>query len=402
MTSARRQMSVRLKFLSFFGVIGAVTLGGLFFSLHGQAERLNRDFGIETLQGDIGVLDELYLGAVVREGWNQFMSVRLTSDGFETRPTVYDLQNNVGERVLNNRELYRNYFWHAPQFETDDYVIIAAFDDMAFWQKGQVIVNVRVQDKATGDVRMANVEPNGGIETSNDWVNGSFLIENDGAIYYIVRFGDEDLGVYSFDVQAMTMEFEFQTSISYSDDSWSTIFATDHGIHVQVSTWIESEDEQTLYVLDFEEQGIRQLDFELPWIDDWAGIGRRGHYVFYVNNWDEEAQLERELLIVANMQTGEVEAHPIERGVNEFQELYGTTGIQRWADDFEIVDNYLILNTHMRATNGRFQSPLTQFIAVYDLERKEIVYGGRLILRRDQGLIRHWDKILGFNILHHD
>jgi len=411
---------MKLKFLSIFGVLGAAILGSLLFSLHGQAEELNRDFGIETLYGDISILEELYLGAVVREGRNQFTSVRLTPDGFEMRPTVFDLHNNVGENVLNNRELYRGNPWIDPnmKIETDDFAILLVFNQNFMWERQvEPSVTVSVQDRASGNTRRETITLD---EISRDMqISQSFMIEHNGTIYYVVGiegvrenytshggfFGgggsswsmENSSGgfiVYSFDPVSMTMELEFEGAI-FHDEAWPQWFATDHGVYVFFTVWGDNNEDPEIivYKIDLDSQTAALIeDVELQ--EFWEFRGHGDNLIYIHEEWDQEMNSGKNTIHIVNMQTGESQQFPF--GEHEDS--------SSWSREMTVSGDHLFVNMHLSTPPSRhdIRAAQHQHIMIYDLQTMELVYEGRIRLRHDQGLLGNVHWFQGFTLQNRD
>ena len=396
---------MRLKFLTIFGVLGAAVLGSLLISLHGQAEELNRDFGIETLYGDASILDELYLEAVIREGRNQFTSVRLTSDGYETRPTVYDLTNNVGEQVLNNRKLYRGDPWFNPnmKLETDDFIILPVFSQTFMWdRRAEPIVNVSVQEKESENIRRETIVLD--EIPRNVQISDPFMIEHNGDIYYVVGIEGHNGGgfiVYSFDPVSMVMNLEFEGSIPNDDASWPRWFATNQGVYVQFEGGNQNDDtgELAIYKIDLDNEGaVLVEDIELQYF--WESQ-RHGENLIYIHDhFDSETSTEISTLHIVNMQTGESHYFPI--GEDEASKDSWSNSSSR---EIIVVGDYLVVNRHATIQeNQNSRVAQHQNILIYDLQEMELVYEGHIRLRQDQGLIGniHWLQLQGFTLQHRD
>jgi len=410
---------MKLKFLTLSGILCVATLGSILFSLYAGAEELNRDFGIETLYGDISLLDDIYLGAVIREGRNQFSSVRLTSDGFEIRPTVYDLHNGVGEEVLNNRELFRGNIWFDPNslFETEALSILPSLNENFRWDpQTEAELTLAIQEKETGNVKRETFILDEIPNSAN--IMGPFMMKHDNVIYLVIIvdgiMADVQRGpwgsmqswslesngaffVYSLNPEAISLNLEFEGNVPIDENSWPHWIVTNMGIYANLTTWDEStqQESQSTYKIDLTSKEVIPVEnLDLPHF--WNFVNHNEYIIYLHEEWHDTTNAQTFTLNAVNMQTGEKHTFPME-------DLDNNTDQWSFGANLMIVDNHLFVNRTFSAQRNHNTRPIPhQLIQIYDVEKMELLYEGRIRLRHDQGLVGNMHWLQGFTLREHD
>lgn len=370
---------MKLKYIISFGIVCLLSLMGVFISLQTDAQELNRDFNIETLYGNEDILDELEISAVIREGRKDFSKVTFTSNGAEIEPTIYDEHHGLGERELENRELYRGAAW-VSKLETDDFIITHNFDHMYIWNSSSdPSARLAVLNKETGKIEALTHVFDEVLPHMQVWSSSAFLIESNGVFRYVLVTENNEFLVYLFDPAAMTLTFEFSDTIETSGNGWVSWGATDHGILMMEQD--DNGNNTGFYTLDFETRefkaiSLEKIDFEISLWNMWS----TGSKILF-EDWETNG------INILDIETGEATQLEAPSFATELTN-------DMWATHSVVGNNkYFVLNFNVES-----MTPQTQFIAIYDLESLEKVYEGSIRLRRDQGLLEIWGTIQGFSV----
>jgi len=364
---------MKLKYLVSFGIVCALSLMSVFFFLGGNTQDLNRNFSIETIFGDQRILDEIAFSATIKEGGNNFTKVTLSSEEPQFEPTVYDLYHGLDDRQLEHRELYRDAIW-ASIIEKEHYTFSILFNNEYIWNSRYTpSVRIAVLDHNTGEVNVLNhdfFEINPGMQVYG-W--DPHILEQNGEFYYVLPTQDNEILVYRLNVEPLTLEFMFmeEVSIGRQQDNWIDWFSIGNELYAAV---FENEGSLT-YLFDFEARALEEVDLKDDYLFQ-ATVTRGTQIVLYDydydNSWTTFEVLDTETEILTELETPSFRQEIAEH--------------DSWFNPF-VLENYLVIEYRM---------PQAQYFAIYDLDTLELIYEGRINLRKDQGLMEKWGEIEGF------
>jgi|GEM_PF-2936028 len=382
---------MKLKYGISFRISCFLSIISVFFANLTQAVELNQDFNIETLSGDVRIIDELGLSAVIQNGRNDYSIVTLTATGAKIEPTIYDDDYGLDGRQLEHRELYRHAPW-ASVLETEDYMISYEFDHTYNWNsRFDPSTRIAVLNKNSGDTQVLNhtfTDIPRYIEIYWD----TYLVKKEETFYYVLMTNTFDLLVYTFNPETLTLNLDYRNSLSDSisahPNSWFDLHASEEFIYIR-SEGIE------IYEFNPATQSIEPITIKLS--EDKSIADDNMFAINFGSTWFYEDQIIFEGQDQYYEPTGIY--HIVNRDSGNFSELEQPSFAKLLEDEWPI-ENHTVLGNHF-VLNYQVTSmtPETQFIAVYDLETHELIYEGSLKLRKDQGLLTNgWGTINGFSV----
>lgn len=364
---------MKLKYIVCFGVVCALSLVSVFFFQGTNSQDLNRNFGIETIAGDPSILDEIAFSAVINEGANQFSRVTLSSGEPQFEPTIYDLHHGLDDRQLEHRELYRDAVW-ARIFEFENYTFNAQFNSEYIWNsRYKPNARIAVLDANTGEVNVLNhefLEITPGMPVYG-W--DTFILEQDEEFYYVLPTENNEILVYQLSVESMTLEFMFKEefSIGGNQDNWVHWFTIgDNKLYGQVYG-----DEIETYVFNFDTRNFEEVDFDVDFITEETVV--RGTQMVFQEYVEDGSWFQFRIFDTETETLTELETPSFSEEIVDDWPWSNTT----------LLENYLVINIRI---------PQAQYFVIYDLDTLELIYEGRINLRRDQGLVEKWGEIEGF------
>lgn len=166
-----------------FSIISVLSLGTLVTVAEINQKPVNRIFKTEDTFGNREVLENIELENIIKVDSNKYEKVILTDNDAEFRETQYDPHHGVGEKVLNNKSLYRNTST-ALDYEDKELLMTVSFDQMFAYNSEDPILKIAKKDKATDKVTKKEVVlPS--LTTNAQIINYAFL-EVQGELYYAI------------------------------------------------------------------------------------------------------------------------------------------------------------------------------------------------------------------------
>jgi len=365
----RRGEKMKLKYNLSFQVVCALSLISVFFFQGAKAQELNQNFGIETLAGDHRILDEIAFSAVINEGSNLFSRVTLSSGEPQIEPIIYDLVHGLDEQQLEHRELYRNAI-RADIIETEDYTFSNLFNYEYIWKpRYEPSARLAILDHNSDEVKVINhtfveIKPQMSV-----W--NTYILEDNGEFYYVVPTDNSELLIYRLDIESLALEFMFMEEFSVGE--WIDWFILDNHLYGQVytNTGVES------YVFNFDTRELDEFNFAEK--DFSYNVVKRESQIFFHEYFENST--------IPTVQAFNTESETV-------IELENPSFIKEINDDdwpylgTYMIGDYLVLD---------YRVHLTHFIGIYELDSLELIYEGKINLRRDQGLMTYSSgQIKGF------
>lgn len=207
------------------GTAGLLSLTALGFMAPKSEVPENVEYKIETLSGDANLLADLQFEAIAKTGPNQYSKVVLTHDGAQLTKTKYDPLRGAGEKVLNNRDLFRHLGW-ATKLETTDYIVLAEFNSSYLYTNEEPLLRLRSKELSTGEVLKKDIilkELNYGESTLDE-----YLTEYQGDYYYITRIysqlADKNNKLLIYQLNPQTLELTLKFEEEFSATNYPAIF----------------------------------------------------------------------------------------------------------------------------------------------------------------------------------
>lgn len=166
-----------------FSIIGVLSLGTLVTVAELNEKPVNRTFKIEDMAGDRSAIGKVELENVMKVSTNKYEKVVLSEKDVRFFNTKYDVIRGVGEKVLNNKELYRNTN-NAITYENKDLMMTVSFDEMFRYNGEDPKITVAKKDKKTNKVTKNEMVPS--TITHNMYVNYEYVMEIDNKLFYVI------------------------------------------------------------------------------------------------------------------------------------------------------------------------------------------------------------------------
>ncbi len=340
---------------------GLLSLGALGVIAHKDSTSYNTDYRLETLTGDINVLNGMKLEGVTKVDQQSYSKVMISGEKIEVTPTKYDSLYHVGEEVLENRELYRNLFW-PQQLETDKLLMTASFNSSYFYTNTEPVLSIRSKNKETGktNIQEAFLE---NLKYGEN-IMSEFLTEHNGILYYIATaYGydgntNERILTYEIDPDSLSLKFKNEEDMT----EWSSITIHDGFI----------------YRLPYESNHLIVTNIETNETKTYKTTGLPEYASIYnIAKVDGETFF----LIDSNLMEATFD--------DENQTVHLTpTQTPSFTSEFLSAENLMVNNNFIYTLYQDYKnSSISQYVSVLDPKTDKIVYEGKINIRSDQGLV---------------
>lgn len=209
---------------------GLLSLGALGLMANQHTTSYNTDYRLETLTGDIATLNGMEFESITKVDQQSYSKVTITGEKVEVIPTKYDSLYRVGEKVLENRELYRNLFG-PKELETDKLLMTASFNYSYFYTNTEPVLFIRSKNKETGTINIQEVFLENLKYGEN--IMSEFLTEHNGVFYYITTVYNYDgntnerILIYEIDPDSLSLKFKSEEEMT----EWSPVTVHDGFIY---------------------------------------------------------------------------------------------------------------------------------------------------------------------------
>ena len=339
-----------------------LSLGALGLISHQDSTSYSTDYRLETLVGDIEVLNEIKLEGITKVDQNNYSKVTITGEKVEVTPTQYDPRYLVGEDVLENRELYRNMVW-AQRLETDQLLLTAQFNSSYFYNHTNPVLFIRSKNKETNQINTQEVILDSVKYGEN--IMSEFLAEHNGNFYYIATVygydGNTNERILTYEINPDTLALTLKNEEEMPD--WSSITIHDGFIYrlpyessQLTATNIETNEQKTYQINGINEYAsiyhMATVEDELFFLVDYSGLMKA--------TFDDQNQI----IELTPMQTPTF--------MNDFLSA-----------EEVIVNNGLIYTIYQEyQINHR-----SQYISVLDPKANQTVYEGKINIQPNQVLV---------------
>ncbi|MEH6945401.1 hypothetical protein, partial [Bacillus sp. JJ722] len=164
-----------------FSLISALSIGTLIGVAEFNKAPVDRKFILEDQKGNRDALGTIELSNIIKVGDNKFEEVILTKDQVRFENTKYDQFHGVGEKVLNNKEMYRG-MNYAVDYENNKFKMIASFNSSFPYGSNDAYVTIARKDKKTKELQKEEI-PVSGI-TTDQQISHETLFEYNDVMYY--------------------------------------------------------------------------------------------------------------------------------------------------------------------------------------------------------------------------
>lgn len=168
-----------------FSLISALSIGTLIGVAEVNKAPVDRKFTIEDQKGNRDALGTMSLSNIIKVGDDKFEQVILTKDQVRFKNTKYDQLHGVGEKVLNNKDMYRGINF-AVDYENNKFKMIASFNASFPYGSNDPYVTIAKKDKKTKELQKEKIAVTG-ITTNQHFYNETLFEYND-IMYYGVVF----------------------------------------------------------------------------------------------------------------------------------------------------------------------------------------------------------------------
>jgi len=399
-------------------ILAAIAIGSTLFLRQADATVLNQNFRIETLYGDENLINDIFeISTIRQEGANSFSRVVLTTNEPEITPIRFDARHQLDERQLENREFYRGtHVWARSTHnrnETENFRMLWIHN----WPNASTL---NILNKETG--AFASFED---VDSSNHFQNWtmSFFLEKEDILYQVVaEEGRSHARIYRADFGQGRFVFDFD--IRQDSEAAGSWFATANHIYFYEmggwvhspqgwSDWVDNPSEATggfdpetgvdtltasgrpMYAINFETGRLEPRQSPVGIANSWS----RGHWGDYfihegIVTYDEQGQLGNfDRLSLINLELGHRYVF-LDTAWNDWHETQQNDGwgmTSHWWTEHYIMGDYLVATIRI--------DEFLQFINIYALDAKTLIYRGRINIRRDQGILTNdWGQVSGFGV----
>lgn len=198
------------------GTATLLSLGALVLLTKTNQVELNQDFRMETLKGNVAILNAINLESIIKIDQNEYAKIVLNGEHATITPTVYDAYHGLTDDQLENRELYRHTS-HPTTFENDDYLMTMQFDYHFPYSSDVPTARLAIKNKHTNEVAVKN--PIISEFTASEWVDREYLSEANGTYYYVLTTSGRNNSssrvlVYTIDPDTLDLSFKFEKSFT--------------------------------------------------------------------------------------------------------------------------------------------------------------------------------------------
>ncbi|WP_042347724.1 hypothetical protein [Bacillus massiliigorillae] len=164
-----------------FSIISALSIGTLVGVAEVNKAPIDRKFTIKDEKGNREALGGVTLQNTIKVDTNKYEKMALTKDKVTFQKTKYDPIFGVGEKVLNNKDLYRG-MNYAVDYENDKFTMVAKFNPKFPYGSNETFVTIAKKDKKTNNLQKEQISVTG--ITTNQQIDQEMLFENNGVMYY--------------------------------------------------------------------------------------------------------------------------------------------------------------------------------------------------------------------------
>lgn len=354
-----------MKYYRLIGVAAASVLSLSAFAVLTSTKdvKLNRDFQIQTVSGDASYLNGVGLEGVIKTEKDSFEKVIVSNDSVDFESTKYDMYRNVGEDVLENRDVYRGIYF-PKTLQTDDYLIVAALTNGFPYTTDIPTINLNIKDNKTGHV--SKFKPVLDV-TRTDYVYNEVLHENAGRYYYAVLIRGMNTNsdrILLYTINPKTGEFKKDYELKMGD-IWGLNMVGDKLV---TTSYSEKEGEQ-LVLLDLNSQEVKEVKTPGQGLFEYRDP-------LYVSN--------EQLFVLNNdkMYPFDFETLTFLKGVNvEPTTLNDDNNV--WLSDFLVKDQTIYTLYGVAGLNILPH----QLLVASDIKTGEVVFEGKMVERVDQGVL---------------
>lgn len=359
------------------GTAGLLSLTALGFMAPKDQVEKNVEYKIETLAGDANLLADLQFESIAKTGPNQYSKIILTTEGAKLTKTKYDPLRGADEKVLNNRDLFRELGW-ATKLETKDYIVLVDFNSSYIYTNQDPVLRLRSKNLKTNEIVKSELQLsdlNYGESTLDE-----YLTEYEGDYYYITRtydqVGNNPYKLLIYQLNPQTLELTLKVKEEFKNETYPSIFLLDGMMYEgdtangQLNVRSLKNNESTVYTL----SNVTENDY----IDGLIKINQ--DYFFSMNNTLVKGLVNEDTKTIELVETVQPDF------LNTLNEKYDANYIKSL-----VSHNELIYVTYI----GYKNTATADFIAVINPTTNEVVYEGKLDTSLTQGLMEKYQ--LHFN-----
>lgn len=352
-----------------FSIISALSVGALVGVTEAKKAPVDQSFEIKDIQGDRQVLKDTSFESIMKVDTNKFETVTLTKDNVKLKETKYDTLHGVGEKVLNNKDVYRG-MNGAVEYENDKFLVVAQFNRVFPYGSDEPFVNVVKKDKKTGKVIKEKVQ----VPTikTNQHINHEIVVESNNKLYYAII-----LQSISNQPKSILKVFELNNDINqlrevYSED------VTMSGDYTDTSRLVESNG--ILYTVLSSQEKIQlvQLDLKTNKLSK-QPLSFHSKNSTYVNSFN----IDNDYLYISSDATTYIVDKTTYKVVNkkEIKPSFADKYEYIMASNTERKDNtlYVLYDAYKNNVGERL-------LVVYDIQSGAVRYEGKLPNMSDRGV----------------
>lgn len=355
------------------GTVGLLSLTALGFMAPKDQVEKNVEYKIETLAGDANLLADLQFESIAKTGPNQYSKIILTTEGAKLTKTKYDPLRGADEKVLNNRDLFRELGW-ATKLETKDYIVLVDFNSSYLYTNQDPVLRLRSKNLKTNEIVKSELQLsdlNYGESTLDE-----YLTEYEGDYYYITRtydqVGNNPYKLLIYQLNPQTLELTLKVKEEFKNETYPSIFLLDGMMYEgdtangQLNVRSLKNNESTVYTL----SNVTENDY----IDGLIKINQ--DYFFSMNNTLVKGLVNEDTKTIELVETVQPDF------LNTLNEKYDANYIKSL-----VSHNELIYVTYI----GYKNTATADFIAVINPTTNEVVYEGKLDTSLTQGLTEDYE-----------
>lgn len=353
---------MKLNRLIITGALCCVAVGAYAFASQAEELDVNKNLAIKELAGTTDVLGDFQIENVIKTGVNKFEKVVFSKEGVSFTPTQYDLNYEVGEEILDHKDLFRNRTSGA-YITTDEEIVLVAFNRKYPYASDDATIEVCIKDVKTGKVRaekryLNEVKP-------NQYRMFQELFELNGKLYYVLTMGGESQSHFIYQVNEK--ELTLKLVAEKTQNNYSSRFVSDG---------------QSLFTLISSEDGglsLQRFDVETGETSNQSfTVEANGENISHAP--DNFILNDKVLILYYNMDTG-IEYFVFDREMLEQKDTFtlasnssdGSMNYGSWTNDWKLTSDKFYC---IEITNKEF-GMIAQF-GVYNLEDQELELEGYL------------------------
>ena len=170
-----------------FSLVSVLSVGSLVTFAESNNTAVDRKFTFEDKSGNRDVLNQIGIESIIKVDSNSFEKVILKDNKVQFEKTDFDLRKQVGEKVLNNKELYRGYEY-AQSYESNSFLMTACFNPKFPYASNDAFIRIAKKDKKTKRVIKKEI-PVSNI-TLNQQISSESIFELQNNMYYSLVVSD--------------------------------------------------------------------------------------------------------------------------------------------------------------------------------------------------------------------